>query len=334
MSAFDSAFESFRLRQELKMEPVGDSIEESVRVSDGWGRFGNFALVGHGDVGSPNCGKFVTFKGCLLVDLHNKTSLDGTNYAGKVFVRRVRFSCGKPSCPVCYSSGWAVREAGNIERRLASASAKFGLAEHIVVALPPELYGLSFEGLRRKAVEVLSTRNVVGGVLIFHGFRYNPVKRWYWSPHFHCIGFIKGGYGRCRGCAKCVKGCGGFVDRSYRLHEKDDCIVKVLGERKTVFGTAWYQLNHASLKVDAVRFHVATWFGVCSYRKLKVKREATVEVCPICGHELIQIRYFGAKRLNLDGGVKSFEDFMEDGRVVWVERERNAYYGGSGSSVD
>jgi hypothetical protein len=309
----------------------GSDVEIS---ASGWGRYGDYELVGNGEVGNGYCGKFKSFKGCLRVDLHDRITLDGKSFKGKVFVRKVRFSCGKPSCPVCFKSGWAVHEAGNIERRLAEASKRFGLVEHIVVAVPPKFYGLDYNALRAKVVKALYDRGVVGGVLIFHGFRYNLRHYWYWSPHFHVLGFILGGYGRCRGCEKCRKGCGGFVDRSYRCHEKDDCIVKVKGKRKTVFGTSWYALNHSSIKVNARRFHVATWFGNCSYRKLKVTVEKRADLCPICQHDLIAIRYFGVKNFVLDSASSgyrrdSFEDYEEDGRPVWVERVTCRY--GSGS---
>lgn len=184
--------------------------------------------------------------------------------------------------------------------------------------------------LRAKILGVLKARGIVGGVLIFHGFRYNKHKRWYWSPHFHVLGFILGGY-RCRSCTKqCFKGCGEFEDRKYRCYEKDCCIVRVLGKRKTVGGTAWYQLNHASVKVGVVRFHVATWFGVCSYRKLKVTTEYKKNVCPICHHELVRLMYIGWKRFVLDRNAPeytrdSFEDLMENGRIAWVEHPVKGY---------
>jgi len=125
-------------------------------------------------------------------------------------------------------------------------------------------------------------------------------------------------------------GCDGFEARTSREFEKDGYIVKVLGERKTVFGTAWYQLNHASVKKDVVRFHVCTWFGVCSYRKLKVTVEVKKDLCPICQHDLIWIRYFGDRSFVLDGNSSdyrrdSFEDYEEDGRVVWFERVKHEY---------
>lgn len=108
----------------------------------------------------------------------------------------------------------------------------------------------------------------------------------------------------------------------------------MLAKRKTVFGTAWYQLHHSSVKKDVKHFHVATWFGVCSYRKLKVTVEYRKEVCPICQHDLFDLGYFGGERFVLDGSSSdyerdSYENYEEDGRAVWVERIKRKY--GSGS---
>lgn len=167
--------------------------------------------------------------------------------------------------------------------------------------------------------------------MIFHGFRFNLRKHWYWSPHLHVLGFIAGGYGRCRSCKKkCFKGCGGWRDRNYRAFEKDGCVVKVMGKRKTVGGTAWYQLNHASTHMTKKRFHVAVWFGVCSYRKLKLTKEKKKSLCVICGNELVKLRYSGDKHgiwgcYGLDRASCKKRDFAsdleEDGIVVWRERE-------------
>jgi len=235
-----------------------------------------------------------------------------------------------------------VREARRIEARLAEASKRFGLAEHILATFPPKYYHLTYEQLRKKAVKILKRRGVIGGVLIFHGFRFNMRKYWYWSPHFHVLGYILGGY-RCRSCeivrktGKCGienVNCSGFVNRNYRFYEKDGCIVRVLGKRKTVGGTAWYQLNHASVKVGVVRFHVATWFGVCSYRKLKVTVEMRKSVCPICQHDLVKIGYGGVKRFVTNRDSPSFrrdlfEDMDEGSGDVWypiVKRRGSGSY--------
>ena len=290
--------------------------------------YGDFQLVGHGKVTNAKCGKFSSFYGCARIELHNRITLDGKNFKGKVYTRKIFHSCDKPSCPVCYKYGWAVRGARKIEVRLAEASKRFGLVEHIVVSVPPKDYGLTFDALRKKVGKVLAVRGVVGGNIIFHGLRYNLRKSWYWSPHFHVLGFVLGGYSRCRNCKRkwnCLVGCGGFDDRSYQNFLKDGYYVKVLGKRKTVFGTAWYQLNHASVKKNVKRFHVATWFGVCSYRKLKVTAEKRKDLCPICRHDLINIRYFGSKSIACVPERDSFEDYVEDGRIVWVERVGKKY---------
>ena len=52
-------------------------------------------------------------------------------------------------------------------------------------------------------------------------------------------------------------------------------------------------MNHSAHRVSVARFHVATWFGVVSYRKLKISPKAKRTVCPICQHDLEKLRYFG-----------------------------------------
>lgn len=321
------SFDSSVLEDDRFDDEQPEVLKETIPVlENGWGSYGDYRLVGNDEVTNANCGRFATLKGCLRVDLHKLITLDGVNYAGKVFVRRIRFSCGKPSCPVCFKSGWAVREAGRIEARLAEASKRFGVVEHIVASVPVKDYGLDLKALRRKIIKILTALGVVGGVLIFHGFRYSLRKGWYWSPHFHVLGYILGGYGRCRRCkgGDCYA-CDGFEGKLYKCYRSNGYIVRVLGKRITVFGTAWYQLNHSSYKANVKRFHIATWFGICSYRKLKVTVEMRKDVCPICKHDIVGIRYFGGKRLNLNDEWDSFEDYEEDGCVVFVERVEYPY---------
>jgi hypothetical protein len=305
----------------IKRNLVEDSHPEPDRR---WGEYGNFRLVGHGKITNPNtCGIHTTTRGCLHVEKHNITTLDGNNHAGKMYFRRHPLYCYKSSCPVCYKHGWAIREAGRIEHRIKEASKNFGLAEHIVLSVPVRDYHLSFTTLRRKAVEVANKRGIIGGCLIFHGFRYRPHKGWYWSPHFHCIGFVLGGYVRCRNCERksnCDPCCNGFDSRAWKLFNKDGWYVKVLGRRKTVFGTAWYQLHHSTYDSSVRNFHIATWFGVCSYRKLKVTPEVRKELCPICQSELVEVRYTGSDYEQFLGKRDGFADLVENGVVVWSEK--------------
>ena len=57
-----------------------------------------------------------------------------------------------PLVPKCFKFGWAVRQATRMEERLKKASVSYGLVEHIVASVPVELYGLSLEALRSRAV--------------------------------------------------------------------------------------------------------------------------------------------------------------------------------------
>jgi len=327
--SFDDSEACFNLRAELRESE--QALKPHVEV--GYGDFGDFQLVGHGKVTNSKCRQFVGFHGCIRGDLHNLVNLDGVSYGGKAYLKPHFHSCDKPSCPKCYKYGWAVREAKNIEARLLEAHKRFGVVEHIVASVPLRDYGLSFEDMRSNAVKAVFRRGVVGGVVIFHGARLDRFKRWYWSPHFHVLGFILGGYRRCRGCKKGCVDCSGFEGRTRKFFDVDGYIVKVLEERKTIVGTAWYQLNHATYKVGVERFHIASWFGVCSYRKLKVTPEIRKAICPICRHDLEKLRYFGANPeiLSYFGSYSScakagfFADLVEDGREVWAVDTRRGY---------
>jgi hypothetical protein len=346
----DSAELGFRLRQEFGDWENGFDEEP---VNEGFGRYGSYSLVGRGDVTDPNrCAKWFSFVGCLRVDLHSFVVVDGKSCEGKIFHHKVHGYCHKPSCPVCFRFGWAVREADMVESRLAEASKQFGEVEHIIVGVPVKDYRLELEVLRRKIVmDVLRPRGVVGGCLIFHGFRYanrdeSRVKGvpfgWRWSPHFHVLGFIFGGYGKCRGCRRsrldCLA-CSGFEGVTRRCNKRDGYIVKVKDKRKSVYHTAWYQLTHASLKVNVKRFHVVTWFGCCSYRKLKVFVKRRKAVCPLCGSPLVPLRYSGGRvhvfdKLSPEYVRDSIDNLCENGVVVWHVVDSGSYaryYGGLSS---
>jgi hypothetical protein len=331
----------------FELDLKDDSFDEP-EVGERWGSFGNWQLVGNGGVTNKYCGTFFRVKACSRVELHNrikyaKVIIDGkervVRTTGKVDRKIVFHYCNKPSCSVCYKHGWANRLAGSIERRLVEASKRFGLIEHIIVGIPSKFWHLSYKELKKKVFEGCLVRGVIGGALIFHAFRYNNLRPcWYYSPHFHIVGLIFGGY-KCRGCkivkekGKCGienRGCDGFVNRNFRENEKDGLYFKVKGKRKTVWGTARYQLDHASIDVTKKRFRVATYFGVCSYRKLKVTAEKHKDLCRICKHELTWHDYFGSKRLVTDRNdpdfkLVSFEDADENGVRVYVERAPEKY---------
>jgi hypothetical protein len=92
----------------------------------------------------------------------------------------------------------------------------------------------------------------------------------------------------------------GWIEHTKEGFESHGWIVKNARIRKTVGGTALYQLSHAGVNK---KYHTVTWFGVLSYNKLRVApREEPVEVCPLCGEKLRELWYFGAEKLPEEEG--------------------------------
>lgn len=91
--------------------------------------------------------------------------------------------------------------------------------------------------------------------------------------------------------------------------------MKVMGKRETVFGTAFYQFHHSTVRVGVKRFHVVTWFGCCGYNNLKGERlkvEAEIS-CPVCHGEMIRSAYVGERRIAKNvGDVDYVSWFGED----------------------
>lgn len=331
---------------------------------DLWGNYGEHQLVGVGAVTNPEnaektnpkaCGRFYGFNGCVHTELHDVTTFDAkgnaVNHKGKAYIsKRFRY-CNRPTCPICYRH-WAWRESLRVETLIKEAEKKQGKAQHIITSVPSSDYDLKFEGLHKKAVNTLYVRGIKGGCLIFHAFRFRrksivengvriPKGRPYWSPHWHTLGFLANGYGKCRHCpnnrdgqgwiketAKCLT-CDGFEGRTRREYAKDGYIVKVKEERKTIQGTAWYQLNHCSIRPDKRGSHAVTWFGTCSRKKLVLTKAVMKELretrkCPICGMELVELRHMGFEgaRIASEFWIKDWEEdaFDKDGLPVWVEK--------------
>ena len=110
-------------------------------------------------------------------------------------------------------------------------------------------------------------------------------------------------------------------------YEKDGWIAKVLEKRQTIAGTCWYQLNHCSIRRGSKKSHAVTWFGACSYRKLKLINGEDVGVkhkCPICACDLVRVRYLGDISLLISRRGETLNMFGDDGAPLWeivVERK-------------
>ena len=286
----------------------------------------DYQPVGRGLKSSEFCGRWAGFSVCKNVEAHKGVFLAGMDCTDKVVVRHNHMWCNKPSCPVCFIRGWAVREAHSIEGRVLEGERRgLGMVEHVTVSPKVADRDLPESVLRVKCRKALLDRGVEG-CMIFHGFRENKERECLeWSPHYHVLGFVVGRE-KCRGCKRvCFRGCGGFVDRNYRCGEEDGYLVKVHGKRKTVVGTAWYLLNHATIGVGLKRFHAVTWFGSCSYRKFKSEKVKAENLCAACGGEMARCFHIGKRHVVKDIGSADYvplfvdDEFDESGEPNYVD---------------
>ena len=326
-----------------RLEDALNDSDEKVSMKWAYSADGLWTLVGNGLRSREDCGKFAGFVGCPHSEQHGQASLEGENHAGQVYVQVTHHFCHKSTCSLCFELGWALEQAKEIEFRITEASKQFGEPEHIIISPPLKVQGKDFEVLRRDAAKAAFRRGVVGGSLLFHYFRYDPIRHWYQGLHFHCIGFLKDGYGKCRRCkyqldgsfSKCRE-CSGFEGITRRLNKKDGYVVKVADasrERQTVFGTAYYELKHASVKVGVPRFRPVSYFGTVSYRKLRISGAARKRwdeehkpKCPSCGSDLVRIGYAGVRSIVTDRSAVGYQhkfwaDFLENGFPAWYVKE-------------
>jgi hypothetical protein len=218
VTANSDVFPSIRGLSEKDVEKMysdyAQSFGDCEAPKDVSAHHGAWELVGQRPATNKFCGMFVGTKICDRVELHGRAHLDGEVHAGGVFVHMVHRSCNRPECSVCCFSGWAKREADKIAQRCEVASKHFGEPYHIVVSPSASEYHLAeFENAKflAKVKKLLSDVGVVGGVMVFHGFRYadyqesidkGMLQGWYWACHVHTISFILGGDSKCRHCVK------------------------------------------------------------------------------------------------------------------------------------
>jgi len=278
----------------------------------------NYMPVGRGQKSSDFCASWVGLLVCKNFELHKGIFVNGVDCTDKVVVRHRHMWCHNSSCPACFIRGWSVRQARSIEGRFVEGDKRgFGKVEHVVVSVPVADRDLPESVLRKKCRDALRDRGVVGGGMIFHGYRIDKNRKVLsWSPHYHSLGYIEnGGFDRCRDCVhkrEDCRSCDGFKGKEVRGFAKDGYLVKVMAERKTVFGTAFYQLNHATVRVGIKRFHVVTWFGSCGNRKFKSAKVKAKVLCPVCGSEMVRSVHVGKRRLIKDIGHVDYVPWFVD----------------------
>lgn len=249
----------------------------------------DYPITGSGEP-LKDCGMFLTL-GCDNIEEHRGITLFGVDFTNKVYLKRVMNSCYRPLCPTCWEK-WASREAKRAVDRLSMFLLKGRILEpiHVVVSIPHVDYGLSLQQMRKKVYAALKRVHCIGGMVIFHSKRQHMDKSWYFSPHFHVVGY-------------------GWIVDVRKNYVYSGYVVKNVGIRKTVQGTIWYQLSHCAV---AVGKHTITWFGALSYNKLKVGRnfEKERETCPICGELLGRFVWIGEGKNPLPDveGFVAFDD--------------------------
>jgi len=215
--------------------------------------------------GEPHidCGMWKT-RGCLNVENHRKLG-----YGNKIFAKQYRSSCYRPRCSVCYY-WWIIRQANRSTRRIREyARCNRRQAFHIVFSIPLSDYSLSMKEWRKKLSIIMKELGMYGGAAVFHAFRkYKDENRYYFSPHFHVIGF------------------GDIRGKIPELYEKYHWVIVYLDVRKSVFQTFCYLLSHAGIKKGQ---RSLIWMGELSYGKLKLEKEPETNLCPCCGVKLVAI---------------------------------------------
>lgn len=268
------------------------------------GFLADFQLAGSGESYS-SCGSFFTV-GCLNVGEHVGSNLDGVDMTGKAYLERHKQSCHRSLCPICWED-WANREKDKASERLRAFVLKGRSLKpiHVIVSVPSVDWELSVQKMREKVYRVLKMVHCIGGLMIYHSKRKNDQDGWYFSPHFHVLGY-------------------GWIMDVRRNYVNSGYIIKNAGIRKTVEGTIFYQLSHCGISKDN---HAITWFGALSYAKLHVVyAEKESESCPICGNRLKQLIWLGEGKDPLPDleGIGFFDDpknWLKKPKRDWVSRE-------------
>ena len=212
------------------------------------------------------CGLWQTI-GCLNEKLHEKLGKGRS-----IFVKQYQRSCYRGSCEECYPK-WIARQANLATRKIEHYSKKTKLRPiHLMLFIPPSQHCLPIEKLRSRMKKILKKAHWKGGAVIFHPFRFDEnTRNFYYSPHFHLVGF-------------------GYRFQIAEAFGKYGWFIKIGEERESVFQTFCYLLSHCGIRKGN---HTVTWIGDLSYSKLKLEKEPKITCCPVCSGKLVPIYYDG-----------------------------------------
>ena len=272
-----------RTEKNLWEEKIPPTENNGIDV-DGWHLPGQFEKR----VGL--CGIW-SYMGCL-----NKLNHPGN----KIFLKPFQKSCFRADCEKCCWK-WCFREASKSTHRMETYAKKSKRkVKHIILSVPRSDYYKEKKYLSKKAYQILKEINADSGLVIFHPFRINKDTRaWEYSPHFHVLGF-------------------GWVTAVAKAYAKHGWVIKNKGLRKSVMGTIHYTLTHCGIKK---KYHALTYFGACSYSKLKLKpEELESRNCPFCQEKLESVEW--AFEQGIDSGFPPDPNIME----VWYLIESYEWY--------
>ncbi|MGI0026562.1 MAG: hypothetical protein ACREAD_01800 [Nitrosopumilaceae archaeon] len=245
------------------------------------------------------CGVWITL-GCLKDKLHEMLGKGRHNY-----IKQYQRSCYRPSCMHCYLR-WIARQANRATQRIEEYAKRTGQKPiHLMLMVNTSQYNLPYNLLRKRMMEILKIAQWEGGAVIFHPFRFNESSRqWYYSPHFHLVGF------------------GNRANMS-RAFGRYGWFVKIGEERKSVFQTFCYLLSHCGIKK---KHHTVTWIVELSYSKVPSEKEQKITYCPACGGDFVPVYYEGVHPIvtserHFEGLVDSDERWKIVPTGGWYENE-------------
>lgn len=262
----------FEINAELEGYPAFKRSNDRTEIFEHMHESQNWLTVEHDgwhmpaiDEPKEDCGKWLA-KGCLDHTKHHG------EFKGKVFIKTFQKSCYRASCQICYRK-WMARESNKATRRIEKyEELSKRKVKHIIVSPPAWLHNKPKKELAKLAYKVLKDVKAIGGSVIFHPFRYHKDnKTWYYSPHFHVMGF-------------------GWISNTKEIYNKNGWLVKNKGTRDSTFATFYYMLSHAGIKK---RNHSLIWFGDLSYSKLKVEEDPETNKCPACNSDLHLVFHYG-----------------------------------------
>lgn len=302
----------------------------------------NYLPVGRGVKSSSMCGKWTHLNLCRNVEGHAGLSLNGEDATGQGVVHHSHLFCNRALCPVCFIRGYSVRRARSVTSRL-EEGVRRGLGvevEHVMVSISPSDYALEEDVLRVKARSILKSLGVSGSSMIFHGFRVDKKRQVLaWGAHYHAFSYVgKSGY-ECRLCARksnCSKDCDGFDARAWKSFQSNNYYVKVFseraksrydGEKKNVFGSVFYALNHATKRIGIKGSHIVTYFGVVANRKFATPKVVSEVKCPLCNEVMVSSVYVGSCPFVKELGDPNYKPvvlrplFNENGESNFIDKE-------------